>query len=487
MLTLSGKITYDRVHPKADYRGLDFDNVTQENSRQVIIELIDGSNQVLETTTADDNGEYTFSNITPNINVKVRVYAKMLKEGDIAWDVKVVDNTNSYAIYVMEGTMLSTGSTNSIRNLNASSSTRTAAPFAILDNLYDAMKKVLSASESTVFPPLVGNWSINNKTSSGDKENGDIGTSYYTNGTLFILGDANGDTDEYDDHVVAHEWAHYYEDKFSRSDSIGGSHGGGDHLDIRVAFGEGFGNAMSAIATDDPIYFDTYGANASSGWAMNIESSTRNNPGWFSEGSVQRILYDLYDSDDDGVDSLSLGFTAIHNVFIDTQKNTEAFTSIFSFITALKVENPDETVGIDAIVASESIATITDIYGTGRSNLVGETPLYGDLTSGEVVNVCTSTTYGSYNKLGNRKYVRFSVESSGRYIIKVEQSNGSTTDPDFLVFSPSLGGYVGQGGSGDVAVEEINVGLNVGSYLIDISEYNGIVAPCFNVTVNPES
>ncbi|HIE44744.1 MAG TPA: hypothetical protein EYP87_00890, partial [Flavobacteriaceae bacterium] len=77
---------------------------------------------------------------------------------------------------------------------------------------------------------------------------------------------------------------------------------------IVVAFGEGWGNALSAIATDDPIYFDTAGHNQSSGWFMDIENASHSNPGWFSEASIQRILYDLYDANDDGSDNLSLGF-----------------------------------------------------------------------------------------------------------------------------------------------------------------------------------
>ena len=58
-----------------------------------------------------------------------------------------------------------------------------------------------------------------------------------------------GPTDEYDDHVVVHEWAHYFEANFSRSDSIGGDHASDNVLDIRLAFGEGFGNAYSAMAS----------------------------------------------------------------------------------------------------------------------------------------------------------------------------------------------------------------------------------------------
>ncbi len=29
---------------------------------------------------------------------------------------------------------------------------------------------------------------------------------------LWILGDENGDTDEFDDHIIIHEWAHYFEE-----------------------------------------------------------------------------------------------------------------------------------------------------------------------------------------------------------------------------------------------------------------------------------
>jgi hypothetical protein len=485
-ITLSGKVTYDRVHVKSNYQGLDYNNITQENAQQVVVEAIDVNNTIVATTTTDDNGEYFLSELAPNQNIKIRVLAKMFKEGSTNWDVKVVDNTNSEAMYVMEGDMLSTGMHDSIRNLNASSTTRTAAPFALLDNVYDGMQKVMGVQSEVAFPPLMVNWSVNNKASGGNIINGDIGTSYYTNGKLFILGDASGDSDEYDDHVIAHEWGHYYEDKFSRTDSIGGAHGDGDHLDIRVAFGEGFGNAMSAIATDNPIYFDTFMYNnASNGWYMNIENGVKNSPGWFSESSIQRILYDLYDSNDDGSDHLSLGFSALHEIFIGAQKDTQAFTSIFSFITELKLANPDERTAVDNIVASESMATISDIYGSNRTNLSSETPLYSDVTIGGTVNVCTKNNYGSYNKLSNRKYIQFNVSNDATYTIRVAQSNGSNSDPDFLLYKTSPHTYMGNAESADAGIEVKTLNLSTGSYLLDISDYNNISAPCFNVTVNP--
>ncbi len=96
---------------------------------------------------------------------------------------------------------------------------------------------------------------INNVPTAGDESSGQIITSNYDGErNLWILGDENGDTDEFDDHIIIHEWAHYFEDQFSRADNIGGSHSLGDALDIRVAFGEGWGNAFSGIATDIHIF-----------------------------------------------------------------------------------------------------------------------------------------------------------------------------------------------------------------------------------------
>jgi hypothetical protein len=122
---------------------------------------------------------------------------------------------------------------------------------------------------------------------------GEIKTSHYSDNQLYILGKENVDTDEYDDHVVAHEWGHYFESRFSRSDSLGDDHSIGDKLDPRVAFGEGLGNAISGMVTDDIHYVDTNGnLQGVVGVYMDLSSSSGDtvSVGWFSEDSVQYIL-----------------------------------------------------------------------------------------------------------------------------------------------------------------------------------------------------
>ena len=98
---------------------------------------------------------------------------------------------------------------------------------AILCVTYAMMQFVRAVDPNVNFAPLDMFWSVNNKLADAvDLTAGDLSTSSYWGGidSLFILGDATDDTDEFDDHIVAHEWSHYFEDNLSRSDSAGGPH-----------------------------------------------------------------------------------------------------------------------------------------------------------------------------------------------------------------------------------------------------------------------
>ena len=444
---IMGTISYDRVPVKVSYIGsaqLDYASSYKESAKYIVVKALNSDDDVVAQTTTDNKGKYILY-VPKNTDVKIRAYARMLKKD--VWDLVVVDNTNLKSMYAIEGEFYNSGTATNERDLHAASGwdgyiyagTRNAAPFAILDSINTIMQKVVEADSNIVFPQLTVNWSINNVSVGGDPTLGQIGTSSYTsdNGEMWILGDANADTDEYDDHIIIHEWAHFFEDKFSRSDSIGGGHSAGDALDIRVAFGEGFGNAMSAIATDNPIYFDTSGYNQSSGWSMNIESDPVQNPGWFSEASVQRIIYDLYDDSNDGLDQISMGFTPLYEVMVNQERNTKAFTSIFSFINALKSENRGDLSYIDQVVRAERINTIHDEYGNNRTNTangVFNGPIYRELQIGRATIQCNKNTYGVYNKLGNRTFMLVNIAKSGVYTFSAQPYGSSYGDPDIVLY-----------------------------------------------------
>lgn len=496
---ITGVVTYDRVPVEADSMGsarLNYDKTYSATGKYLLVKAIDANGQVVSKTTTNQNGQYNL-NVPENTPVKIRVYARMFK--DNVWDVSVVDNTNQKSNYVLEGALHNSGTKTTQRDLHASSGwggqgytqPRDAAPFAILDSVNTIMQKIVQASPDIKFPNLLINWSINNVSVGGDTSLGHIGTSSYTahDGNMWVLGDANADTDEYDEHIIIHEWAHFFEDKFSRSDSIGGAHSSGDTLDIRVAFGEGFGNAMSAIATDNPLYFDTSGYNQSVGWYMNIETAQPENPGWFSEASVQRILYDLYDDnshDHSDGDQAHLGLKPIFNVMVDKERNAKAFTSIFTFINALKEENPDSTESIDQIVAQEQINTIHDIYGNYRSNTangVSTKPLYRTLEAGKWITQCNKNAYGVYNKLGNRTYIKVNIPETAIYTFGAKPYGSSYGDPDIVLYKTEYPYDVkGMSPLEGQSSDELTMNLTPGDYMLEVYD-NSFQNSCFVISL----
>ncbi len=494
---ISGKVTYDRVPSKFSYgiAKLDYSAVVAKPVKYVTVKALDQNGNLLAETKTNKSGKYSL-HVNENQNVKIRVYARMNKQD--SWDVSVVDNTNMKALYVMEGGYHSSGTKHNIRNLHAKSGwggasysgARVAAPFAILDSVNEVMDKIRDADSDAVFPQLTVNWSVSNIAAGGDKEAGQIITSHYDGERgLWILGDANSDTDEYDDHIIIHEWGHYFEDQFSRTDSIGGPHSPGEALDIRLAFGEGWGNALSGIATDNPIYFDTSGTGQSYGWYMDLENGAQKNPGWYSEGSIQRILYDLYDSDNEGHDHVALGFKPIYKTMIGKERNTKAFTSIFSFIHGLKTENRSKAKDIDKNLAYERISSIVDSYGSYRSNAGNSQytiPVYRDLGLGKTISVCNQNNYGVYNKLGNRSYVRVKISTADNYQVHARPSGMTSPnqDPDILIYDTQKNHEnIGISEKEGSPYDTLSIYLEPGDYLLDVYDIS-FDNSCYNLSLN---
>ncbi len=435
-VTVNGTITFDSV-PSVAGIGLDYLNTQPKPARGVTVELLNGAN-VLASTTTDSAGGYSFA-AAPRLDVSLRVRAELIRVGTPAWTFTVLDNVSGDALYTLEGAVFNTGTANSTRDLRAASGwdgsryggTRSAAPFAILDTVYDAVQLVLGASPDTSFPPLQLHWSTANVTSFGangipDLDTGEIGNSFFRPGLgIVLLGAEDGDTDEYDRHVIAHEWGHYVEEVFSRSDSIGGPHTRHDQLDFRVAFGEGWGNAFSAMVTGESVYRDSFGPSQSGSFAFDIEgplssAQGNQNPGWYSEESVQELIYDLFDSNVDLIrnssvaDNVALGFAPLYAALAGPQKTTSALTSVFPFVDALRTQRPADAPLIDDVVTAQNITQVADVYGTSETHF-GNPPtadlesVYEQLTVNDPtpLRVCSlddyrSTFTGSTNKLGSQ-------------------------------------------------------------------------------------
>jgi hypothetical protein len=503
-INVSGRITFDRVH-HASGGSLDYSHITQDPVRGAVVEAM-CNNSLVTSTSTDINGDYSVTVPGGTDNLLLRVKAQMLQTSTASWNFRVIDNTAGGALYALTSSVFNTGADNLVLDLNAASgwagtaytATRAAAPFAILDSVYDAFRKVLAENATTQFPALNLNWSVNNVDSSGNVAIGQIGTSYFLDNEIFILGAANSDTDEYDDHVVIHEWGHYFEYNFSRADNIGGSHSLGDVLDIRVAFGEGFGNAYSAIASDDPIYADANGPLQASGFTINMEANcpgVDTNRGWYSECSVQSILYDLYDGVTGDADALTMGFTPLYNVLVNQQKNTPAMTSIFSFIHALKQNNTSSVTDINALLEAQSIdgSLLTDIYGSGQvtnnSGSADALPVYKLATvGGAAVNVCSSSEFQVYNGYEVSRFIKFNLPGPQSLLITAVKtaSTGTGRDPDLVLYRN--GAQIAIAETTVLNSETLSVSnLSAGDYVLELYDYGnrdtGVGSTCYNVTL----
>lgn len=416
---VSGTITYDFV-PINSSR-LDYASKSQKPVRNVIIQARRPSdNAVVVTGKTDDNGAFTLAIPVALPTYYIAVLSKMSSP-----DITVEDNTASNAVYLAQDSTRTNSGNVTLSNINlpcgwsgsnaagSYSGTRYSAPFAILDTIYTAHKKMATARPSFSLPALKVNWSkLNYASASYNPSTGAILTSHFDGTELYILGKADADTDEFDHHVIVHEWGHFVEDKISRSDSLGGQHGTGDKLNMSVAFGEGWGNALSAIILDPEItYLDSAGPRQQSiQVSMDMEAGADVSPGWFSETSVQQLIFDVYDPANEAADTLNLGLGPIIDVLSGPQKLTNSFTSIFSFMSSLKSLNGSASGDIDNLVAAKSITPVADVFGTGETHnggIAATLPIYNTLV--EDTAVLTSLSGSNYrsNEMRNNRFFKF--------------------------------------------------------------------------------
>lgn len=503
---VTGHVTFDFVPFRVlGNTGLDYANITARPARGVVVEAIDAASgtTILASTTTDAAGGYDLS-LAPGLNVLLRVKAEMRKApgagSPSSWDFQVRDNTNANALYALDGAPFSssTGGTHDLHAplvfMGTSYQDRRAAPFAVLDSVYQAFNLPLAADPSLVFPPLNLYWSsANHAASNCPVAQGCIGITHYETGPaegIYIQGQQNDDTDEYDTHVIVHEWGHYFQDKFSRDDSIGGSHSLGDRLDPRVAFSEGWGNALSGMALADPVYRDSNGPQQTAEFNFSVESEVTGAPGWFSETSVQNIFYDVFDSAADGVDAVNLGFAPIMSVMTNDVPASDAFTTVFVLARALKERQPAVAAAIDALLAGSQIVgshpdpTLSPDFGSAETNSGGDArnlPVYVPIALGATVVVTSraaASTDGStrYNKLGNRRYLVFTLTTARVVSIGVTAAGCNaappTRDPDVILYH--RGAVVGSAELFGCDTLVTPSALAPGTYVIETYEFSNI-------------
>ena len=507
-VSISGQITFDRVPYNIDGIGLDYDAIRVVPIKEATLRIVDIDSTVVASSKTDSTGTYQVE-VPLNTEVRVEVLAELFEANpSLNWLTRVVNDSSGNSLYVLRGSLVDSGELDQTRNLHASSgwdgvaysAERSAAPFAILDSIYQIYDQIRSEGVSLSMPELEIRWSGNNADGSFYRSGG--------NSYIEVGGAADLDTDEYDQHVIIHEWLHYYEDKISRGDTIGGSHSLNSLLEPRTSYSEGRGNAWSGIVLADPIYKDALGADQQNGFDLDLEGETAISSGWYSERSVQEIIYDLVDTNNEGVDTLSMSISDLLGAWQSFDYiNQSSLTTIYSLGEILSQMQPASETAIASLMQNEDIMGAGK-YGAGETNDGGKTyalPVYHELLVGAVpIEVCSNNAAdGEYNRLENRQLIRFSINTEGAYKVEMSRDAGNTnfdgsveTDPDFVVYLKGVAvtDYdAGEGSSPDVDVEVFVRSFVQGDYVLEAFDWfnadeDGATGglSCFDISVVPD-
>jgi hypothetical protein len=432
--------------------------------------------------------------------------------GTASWNVEVRDNYDAdiapppletRPLYSMESSVFSTGTADVTRDLlaatgwslgsNSYTGARAAGPFAILDTIYSGMQYIIAEDPDIFFAPLDVFWSVNNTANASTLpltdaiDAGELGGSFYLFGTnfLFITGDANGDTDEFDAHIVAHEWGHYLDENIFRSDSPGGTHRLGDRLDSRLAFGEAWPTALAAMILDDPAYCESGIPGTNGGFEINAEAGFFGGQGWFDEVGIVRLIYDLWDTDapgSDGTDQGSIGFSPIYEVMRNGQRTTAGWTNIFTFANELiPLLDANGLALLDSQLGDEQtvLSALIDEWGTNEVNDGGAAnsdevlPIYIDMVAdGVATNVCSNAQFDfsstmDGNKLSEFRYIRLDVPLDDEYHVVIRSTTptpdtgiNDASDPDMFIQQNGVSFSLGNLTSGTANLETTDIALD---------------------------
>ncbi len=371
---VNGIASYDSV--PATLQGLKYDQTVETAIRAAHVQIVDDADgALLAEGVTSSKGKFTLGVVSGVPLVRVRIFSRTV------WPpIRVQDNTDGGALYTVESEPFDP--TDSAKQLVHAGSgwtgkkygePRLAAPFSILDTAYEAAQAVLEV-RNPALPQAVFNWSVDNRPEQGNPAKGQITSTHFSpyENAVYLMGKQNAQTDEYDRHTIIHEWTHWLESNLGRSDSFGGVHWLGARIEPRLAFGEGVADAMPGIVLHpDSTYAMTFGKKQGKGWGFDVDVNAGGedkHPGWFSEVSVAAMVYDVFDDEDEPWDTISLGLGPVLDVLTGAHKTTDAFTTIFTFMHALKTAFPELNGAINALTAKHSMSPVADQWGAAETN-----------------------------------------------------------------------------------------------------------------------
>jgi hypothetical protein len=465
--TLTERLTGNATYQKVDVTdiGLDMDHPTLRPIRNARIEVYEAG-RVISVSDTDNNGEFVVAVPPDATDLILRAVSRLRSV-----DLKVEDNTNASQFYYIASSDID------MRNRPARVSlvdkTRKSGAFNILEQIQRSNEFVHAADSQFQPFSFVIFWSERNQKSGIISiKDGLVGTTFFSlaNSTAYILGDRNTDSDEYDDSVLIHEYAHMLAAKLSRDDSIGGPHRLGDNLDPRVAWSEGWANFFSGAVRNDSVYRDSTGPGGSNVIRFDLEDNYPPGSwtGYGSETSIQALLWDFYDERNESGDLAQFDFSQIWAAFTDLESNHFVYMQYFlDHLVARTLasdaiqrmalsqgiyfqpgEIPSVTNPFPWSIAMNSVRYgELDSFSTRRANLAQSSHFFIFTTNGGPLGIQLSVAPGTFGTPALNDLDLFLYDSNGRQLTKSDS------------------GRSGQGESIPI------LALPPGSYVIEIRSY----------------
>ena len=400
-VTATGTLTFAKRVNQRPTAGSNGNNTTsttyaEENRpvRQAIVKAFEGSTELASGTT-DENGIFS---LPVTFNSAFNLVAYSSGAGVLVQKLDASENNSGTYSVVFASAVSSAGPHNATISIAQSS-----GAFNIYDQLVKG-RDWLKARGYNFTHTLLGLWPTS--TSNGTRFSPSAFALYIQQASS-----SSGDSDEWDDDIILHEFGHMAIEEFSVDHSKGGFHNVSGKYDMRLAWSEGVAHFISSAVRSDPINFDAVGE---SGGQLLIQpldiafpstSAVQSTNEW----AVANILWRAFQN-------------------LDTHANL-ILTALASF-KSLPAAIKDDPVSLDTFNDQWGGASLASYY-TDRSMTYAVDAISGNTLTSPVF-IADPTLYGlqklSFYANGNYDFFKFSATAGDKFVLATANAtNGALT------------------------------------------------------------
>ena len=263
---------------------------------------------------------------------------------------------------------------------------------------------------------------------------------------IYLSGSQDFELMEQNSLILIHEMVHYSQRWLMRKTTPAGSHSiVGQWQDFTLALHEGLATGIPLMISRSPITerIVPQGANFRVGRWDYSQVGEESTQGWFQERTISSLKWRLFDPS--GTTKLSPA-QILAPYFSSEWVNGPWVSNPWAYGVLLKQQNPSLSGVIDQLGTELKITFAgNNVWGDQETVLGNRTfsqtfPVITRIATTGTTRVCSTGKKGEFNKLSNRRYIRFDGDgvTSRRYTV----TGSSGTIPLIFVNSPRVSGIV---------------------------------------------